>query len=125
LIDTVCEIIATVSFKGAGVPTEMSSIEGKCVQDADRLDAIGAIGIARTFAFGGHFHQPMYEPDISPELHASFEAYRKKRTSTINHFYEKLLLLKDRMQTDSGRAMAAQRHEFMVAYLKQFFEEWG
>lgn len=124
VIDHVCRIIATVSFKGAGVSTEMSSLEGKCVQDADRLDAIGAIGIARTFAFGGHFGRPMYDPEIPVELHQSFAAYKSKSGPSINHFYEKLLLLKGRMQTEAGRKLAAQRHEFMENYLKQFFAEW-
>ena len=124
-IDQVCEIIASLSFKGAGVPTEMKTIEGKCVQDGDRLDAIGAIGIARAFAFGGHFGRAMYDPDVSAEQHQSFAAYKSKSGPTINHFYEKLLLLKDRMQTDTGRQLAAERHLFMEGFLKQFFAEWN
>jgi len=124
-IDQVCEIIASLSFKGAGVATEMKTIEGKCVQDGDRLDAIGAIGIARAFAFGGHFGRAMYDPDVAPEQHQSFAAYKSKGGPTINHFYEKLLLLKDRMQTATGRQLAAERHVFMEGFLKQFFSEWN
>lgn len=120
----VVEIVARISFKGAGVPTEMPTREGKCVQDADRLDAMGAIGIARAFAFGGHFGRPMHDPDIPVELHVSFGAYKSKSGPTINHFYEKLLLLKDRMQTETGRRMALERHEFMERFLRQFFREW-
>ena len=120
----VCDIIANLSFKGAGVPTEMVTIEGKCVQDGDRLDAIGAIGIARAFAFGGHFGRAMYDPEVAPEQHQSFAAYKSKSGPTINHFYEKLLLLKDRMQTDAGRRLADQRHVFMERFLEQFFSEW-
>ena len=124
VIDDVCAIIERVSFKGAGVATEMPTVEGKCVQDGDRLDAIGAIGIARAFAFGGHFGRALYDPTIKAELHDSFAAYRSKSGPTINHFYEKLLLLKDRMQTNAGRAIAAERHQFMVEFLRQFFSEW-
>lgn len=125
LIDAVCEIIAGVSFKGAGVATAMPTLEGRCVQDADRLDAIGAIGIARAFAFGGHFGRSMYDPDHPPELHASFEAYKSKSGPTINHFYEKLLLLKDRMQTATGRKLAEERHQFLETFLRRFFAEWN
>ncbi len=124
VIDHVCEIIATVSFKGAGVATEMSTIEGKCVQDGDRLDAIGAVGIGRAFAFGGHFGRAMYDPDVPPEQHQTFAAYKSKGGPTINHFYEKLLLLKDRMQTATGRRLATERHQFMEQFLDQFFGEW-
>lgn len=124
LIERVCEIIAGVSYKGAGVETAMFSLEGKCVQDADRLDAIGAIGVARAFAFGGHFGRAMYDPDHPPELHADFDAYKKKSGPTINHFYEKLLLLKDRMQTATGRKLAEERHQFLEVFLTQFFAEW-
>lgn len=125
IVDHVCDIISQISFKGAGVSTEMSTLEGKCVQDADRLDAIGAIGIARTFAFGGHFGRPIYDPAIPYEHHASFADYKSKSGPTINHFYEKLLLLKDRMQTETGRKLALERHAFMEAFLNQFFEEWN
>lgn len=125
LIDAVCAIIAGVSFKGAGVVTPMSTIEGKCVQDADRLDAVGAIGIARAFAFGGHFGRAMYDPEICPVHHQSFLDYQTKSGPTINHFYEKLLLLKDRMQTFTGRAIAQERHRFMETFLERFFREWN
>jgi len=124
VIDQVCEIIAGLSFKGAGVATEMPTLEGRCVQDGDRLDAIGAVGIARAFAFGGHFGRPMYDPEIPPEQHQSFQAYKTKSGPTINHFYEKLLLLKNRMQTAAGRRLAQERHWFMERFLDQFFLEW-
>ncbi len=125
LIDDVCEIISTLSFKGAGVATPMRTIEGKVVQDADRLDAIGAVGIARTFAYGGHKNRLMYHPDESPVLHQSFDDYKKNTGHTINHFREKLLLLKDRMNTDSAKRVAEKRHLFMEDYLDQFFKEWN
>ncbi len=125
MVSAVCEIIERVSFKGSGVPTPMPTLEGKCVQDADRLDAMGAIGIARAFAFGGHFGRAMYDPEVPPVQHDSFAAYKSKGGPTINHFYEKLLLLKDRMQTSTGRRMALERHQFMEQFLKQFFHEWN
>lgn len=124
-IDHVANIIASLSFKGAGVETPMSTIEGQCVQDADRLDAIGAIGIARAFAYGGHKGRAMYDPAIPPEPHASFEAYKKNSGPTINHFYEKLLLLKDRMNTATGKWLAAGRHDFMDVFLDEFMDEWS
>ena len=124
-IEEICHVIQQVSFKGAGVETGTDSIEAACVQDADRLDAIGALGIARTFAYGGSKEQPIYDPELAPVLHNSFDNYKKTRTSTINHFYEKLLLLKDRMQTDSGKKLAEKRHRFMVEFLNEFMEEWG
>lgn len=116
--------VERVSFKGAGVADDMPSLEGKCVQDADRLDAIGAIGVARTFAYGGNKGQPMYDPELKPEMHASFAEYRDKRTSTINHFYEKLLLLRDRMHTETGKRLAADRHRLMERFLNDFLTEW-
>jgi uncharacterized protein len=125
IIDPICGIITGVSFKGAGVPTEMPTLEGRCVQDADRLDAIGAIGIGRAFAFGGHFGRLMYDPEHPPELHATFADYKAKSGPTINHFYEKLLLLKDRMQTATGRRLAAERHAFMEQFLERFLSEWN
>ncbi len=94
VISHVCQIIGDLSFKGAGVETQMSNIEGKVVQDADRLDAIGAIGVARAFAYGGYKNREMFNLDIKPEMHLSFEDYKKNQSTTINHFYEKLLLLK-------------------------------
>jgi len=124
VIDHVADIIARLSFKGAGVETSMSTIEGRCVQDADRLDAIGAIGVARAFAYGGYKGRAMYDPAVPPQPHASFEAYKKNYGPTINHFYEKLLLLKDRMNTSAGKRLAAERHAFLEQFLDQFFAEW-
>lgn len=124
IVDHVCEIIAHISFKGAGVTTEMTTLEGKVVQDSDRLDAIGAIGIARTFAYGGHKNRPMYEPDKKPSVHQSKDEYFKSESPTINHFYEKLLLLKERMNTKTAKKFAEGRHRFMKEYLNRFFDEW-
>ena len=124
VIDPVIEIITSISYKGAGVPTPMNTLEGKVVQDADRLDAIGALGIARTFAYGGYKNRLIYHPEEKPVLHQSFEDYKKNQGHTINHFYEKLLLLKDRMNTASGKRLAEARHQFMQAYLDQFYREW-
>jgi uncharacterized protein len=118
------EIIRHVSFKGAGVKSKLTTIEGKIVHDADKLDAIGAIGIARTFAYGGSRNRPLYDPDVKPVLHGTFEEYRKSTGPTLNHFYEKLLLLKDMMFTETGRKMAEQRHKFMQEYLHEFYVEW-
>lgn len=124
IISHVCEIIKGVSFKGAGVTAKMSTTEGMVVQDADRLDAIGAIGIARTFAYGGHRGQEIYNPDVRPEWHDSFEEYKNCTGSTINHFYEKLLLLRDLMNTETARRMAVERHRYMEQFLDRFFKEW-
>jgi uncharacterized protein len=124
VIDHVADIIAGLSFKGAGVATPMPTLEGQCVQDADRLDALGAIGIARAFAYGGHKGSALYDPAIPHQPHDSFEDYKKGSGPTINHFYEKLLLLKDRMNTKTGKRLAADRHRFMEQYLEQFFAEW-
>ncbi len=123
-IDHVCDIIATSSFKGAKVKSEMKTLEGKVVQDADRLDAIGAIGIGRTFAFGGHMNREMYNPNIKPRLHETAEAYKNNSSNTINHFYEKLLLLKDLMNTKTAKKIAQDRHKFMETFLKKFYDEW-
>lgn len=124
VVDRVATIIKEMSFKGAGVKTPMSTIEGEVVQDADRLDAIGAVGIARTFAYGGHKGREMYNPNIKPTAHKSFDAYKKNNSPTINHFYEKLLLLKDLLNTKTAKQIATQRHKFMEKYLSQFFAEW-
>ena len=124
LVDEVCEIISTLSYKGAGVATPMRTIEGKIVQDADRLDAIGAVGIARTFAYGGNKNRLMYHPEEAPVMHKSFEHYKNNKGHTINHFHEKLLLLKDRMNTESAKKLAEQRHLFMENYLDRFHKEW-
>ncbi len=120
----VCDIIATVSFKGAGVETKMRSPEGMVVQDGDRLDAIGAIGIGRTFAYGGHAGRPMHAPEVQPVLHATFEQYKSSNGPTVNHFYEKLLLIKDRLNTETARRLAEDRHTFMEKFLERFFAEW-
>jgi uncharacterized protein len=124
VISHVCEIIGGISYKGAGVTTTMRTIEGKVVQDADRLDAIGAIGIARTFAYGGHINHEIYNPEKKPELHNTFEEYRNGTGSVINHFYEKLLLLKDLMNTETAKRIAIGRHSFMEKFLDRFFGEW-
>jgi uncharacterized protein len=125
LIEKICQVIEGVSFKGAQVNTSTDDLECRVVQDADRLDAIGAMGIARTFAYGGSRGRGIYDPNIPPVMHADFEAYKKNNTHTINHFYEKLLLLRDQMQTKTGRALAEQRHQFMLTFLDQFFIEWN
>ncbi len=114
-------IMQEVSFSKGKIP---STLEGKVVQDADRLDAIGAIGIARTFAFGGFKKREIYNPEIPPVKYESLEDYKKNTNPTLNHFYEKLLLLKDMMNTEEARKIAQQRHEFMEGYLDQFYSEW-
>ncbi len=124
IVSHVVEIIRSLSFKGANVPTPMRTLEGMIVQDADRLDAIGAIGIARAFAYGGYKGRMLYDPKMPPEAHDSFDAYKSSNTATINHFYEKLLLLKDRMNTETAKKLAAGRHAHMQAFLDQFYAEW-
>jgi uncharacterized protein len=123
-VDAVCTIIKHISYKGAGVENKMDSLEGFIVQDADRLDAIGAIGIGRAFAYGGYANRSLYDPDSPPKLHASFEEYKNSKSATINHFYEKLLLLKDRMNTPTAKRIAERRHDVMVKFLDQFMKEW-
>lgn len=123
-IKSVVTIIKEISFKGAKVKTPMSTLEGKVVQDADRLDAIGAIGIARTFAYGGSKSHAIYEPELNPVKHTSFDKYKNSKAPVINHFYEKLLLLKELMNTKIGRQMAEERHCFMERFLDQFYKEW-
>lgn len=125
LITKVCPLIDEISFKGSGVLDKNSCLESKIVQDADRLDAIGAIGIARAFAYGGNNNRPMFVPEISAEQHDSFEVYASSKSHTINHFYEKLLLLSDRMHTRTGMEIAKERHDFMLQFLEQFHKEWG
>lgn len=124
IIEHVADIVKNISFKGSGEKSQMKTLEGMIVQDADRLDAIGAIGIARTFAYGGHDNREMFNPDIKPQNHKTFEEYKNSRGTTINHFYEKLLLLKDLMNTESGRKYAEKRHKFMEEYLEEFYAEW-
>jgi uncharacterized protein len=123
-IDKICYIVMNVSFKGAGVKDRMMTKEGQIVQDADRLDAIGAIGIARAFVYGGYEGRPMYDPDRKPRMHKSFADYKAAESSTINHFYEKLLLLKGRMHTKTAIKIAEERDAFMRDYLKRFLKEW-
>lgn len=122
--ESILKIIEQVSFKGAGVENKATTVEARIVQDADRLDAIGAIGVARTFAYGGHKSRPIYHPDIKPVMHTDFESYKNNTAPTINHFYEKLLLLKNSLNTATAIEIAKNRHIFMETFLKQFFAEW-
>ena len=123
-IDHVIAIIENISFKGGKVERKFSSIELDIVQDADRLDAIGAIGIARTFNYGGFKNRALYNPEIVPNLSMTKEEYKKNEAPTINHFYEKLLLLKDKMNTETGKQIAQERHRYMQDFLEQFYAEW-
>jgi len=124
IIDLVCDTIAKISFKGSETVTEALILEGEIVQDADRLDALGALGIARAFAYGGYAHRRIHDPESEPGQHKSFEEYKKSQGTTVNHFYEKLLLLKDRMNTEAGRRIAESRHAFLIDFLAQFYREW-
>lgn len=124
-IEHVINIIRNISYKGGNELQEFRSRELDIVQDADRLDALGAIGIARTFNYGGFRNREIYNPEIKPDLNMNKQAYYKSSAPSINHFYEKLLLLKDRMNTETGRKMAERRHDFMVRFLDEFFIEWG
>lgn len=123
-IDAVEHIVLNCSYKGGVTENKMKSLEGKIVQDADKIDAIGAIGVARTFAFGGKFGSILYDPNIKPMQHQSLESYQKNRTHTINHFYEKLLKLKELMHTGTAKIIANERHDFMQQFLDQFYKEW-
>ena len=125
LANQVSLIVPKISYKGANVEDQKLPIEGQIVRDADRLDAIGAIGVARAFAYGGSKNRPLFNPDIKPVMHDSKEAYLNAKTHTVNHFYEKLLKIKDRIETASGKIIANQRHEFMVSFLEQFHSEWN
>jgi uncharacterized protein len=122
-IDHVIAIIENISFKGGRVERNFSSIELDIVQDADRLDAIGAIGIARTFNYGGFKNRALYHPEIAPNLFMTKEEYKNNEAPTINHFYEKLLLLKDKMNTPTGKQIAQERHRYMEGFLEQFYAE--
>ena len=123
-IDHVIAIIENISFKGGRVERQFSSIELDIVQDADRLDAIGAIGIARTFNYGGFKNRALYNPEIAPNLTMTKDEYKNNEAPTINHFYEKLLLLKDKMNTTTGKQIAQDRHRYMEDFLEQFYAEW-
>lgn len=123
-INHVVTIIENISFKGGNFEKKFTSKELEIVQDADRLDAIGAIGIARTFNYGGFKNRQLYNPEIAPQLKMTKEEYKNSEAPTINHFYEKLLLLKDKMNTETGKKIAQERHRFMELFLSQFYAEW-
>lgn len=126
VIREVVSIIENISFKNTKNNTnKYTSKELEIVQDADRLDAIGAIGIARAFNYGGFKNRELYNPLVKPNLNMSKEEYKNSKAPTINHFYEKLLLLKDKMNTQKGRELAEERHRFMEVFLEQFYKEWG
>ncbi len=124
VVDRLEQLVTEISFKGAQVSTATSSIEAACVQDADRLDAIGAIGIARAFAYGGAHGRLLHHPEHQNTMHSTAKAYAEDEGPTIAHFYEKLLLLKDRMQTSTGKKLAEERHRYMENFLQQFYKEW-
>ncbi|MDE6746157.1 MAG: HD domain-containing protein [Oscillospiraceae bacterium] len=123
MIKTICNIIGEVSFKGTDSITP-ETIEGKCVQDADRLDAIGAIGIARTFAYGGSHNRIIHDPEIKPTVNMNADKYQNHISTSINHFYEKLFQLKDLMNTDTAKKIAKQREDYMRDYISEFLDEW-
>lgn len=123
-IEHVVNIIENISFKGGNFEKKFTSIELEIVQDADRLDAIGAIGIARTFNYGGFKNRQLYNPNIPPKMNMTKEEYKNSDAPTLNHFYEKLLLLKDKMNTKTGKELAVNRHRFMENFLAQFYAEW-
>lgn len=125
IIEHVCDIIETISFKGGTNMNPMKTLEGMIVQDADRLDAIGAVGIARCFAYGGFKGNYIYDPSIEIKKFNTFDEYKKSKGTSINHFYEKLLLLRERMNTLTGRKIAEHRHTLMENYLNEFFSEWN
>ncbi|MFT5715506.1 MAG: hypothetical protein ACI9WT_002090 [Flavobacterium sp.] len=123
-IDHVVRIIENISYKGGNFEKAFTSIELDVVQDADRLDALGAIGIARTFNYGGFKNRALYDPKIAPNTKMTKEEYKNSDAPTLNHFYEKLLLLKDKMNTESGKQIAKERHRYMEGFLSQFYAEW-
>lgn len=124
IIQQITSIINEVTYRGANVRQTVNSLEGQIVQDADRLDALGAIGIGRTFAYGGHKGISMYDPTIEPVMHDTFEAYKNHKGTTINHFCEKLFLLKDRMHTQMAKQIAEKRHQLMQQFVNDFLNEW-
>ncbi|WP_163409380.1 HD domain-containing protein [Flavobacterium ajazii] len=124
IIQHVVNIIENISYKGGNFEKKFSSVELDIVQDADRLDAIGAIGVARAFNYGGFKNRALYDPEIAPAINMTKEEYKKNNAPTINHFYEKLLLLKDKMNTETGKQIAEERHRFMETFLAQFYAEW-
>lgn len=124
-IDHIIRIIENISFKGGNFDQQFHSKELDIVQDADRLDAIGAIGISRAFNYGGFKNRQIYNPDIPPNLEMTPEEYKASTAPSINHFYEKLLLLKDKMNTITGKQLAENRHQFMEEFLRQFYAEWN
>ena len=125
IIEQIIFIIENISFKGGNFDRKKSTIELEIVQDADRLDAIGAIGIARTFNYGGFKNRQIYNPEILPNLKMTKEEYKNSDAPTINHFYEKLLLLKNKMNTETGKKIAVSRHQFIETFLEQFYKEWN
>ncbi len=125
IIGKILNIIRFVSFKNSDEKPDDNSLELHIIQDADRLDALGAIGIARAFSYGGYKNREMYNPGIPPQLNMSRAEYKKSKSTTINHFYEKLLLLKEMMHTKTGKQLAEQRHQFMEQFLEEFYAEWG
>ena len=125
IIEKVLHIVHNCSFKGGVGENKMKTLEGYIVQDADRLDAIGAIGIARTFAYGGKKGNMIYDPKVKPQEYETAEAYKNSKGHTINHFYEKLLKLKDLMNTETGKELATQRHQYLEGFLNQFYKEWN